>query len=86
MGIWAWVQPVDRIWKVVSDEEKGELLVYNEKSDLVMERKGLSKEELSFIEQNFLNIVATSLSGNKPNLSEVTETKKPASDFNHMYA
>jgi len=56
MGIWAWVQPVDRIWKVISDDEKGSLYVYNEKSELVMERKGMSKEELSFIEDNFLQL------------------------------
>ena len=86
MGIWAWVQPVDRIWKVVSDEEKGELLVYDEKSNLIMERKGLSKEELAFIELNFLEIVATCLSGNKPKQPEVMDTKKPANDFNYMYA
>ena len=54
MTIWAWVQPVDRVWKVVSDTEKGTLSVYNEKSELILENKGLSKEQLSLIEKNFL--------------------------------
>jgi len=85
MGIWAWIQPVDRIWKVISDDEKGTIYVYNEKSELVMERKGMSKEEISFIEKNFLQIVATNLSGDKvssPQIINVMPTIEP----NYMYA
>jgi len=85
MGIWAWIQPVDRIWKVISDDEKGTIYVYNEKSELVMERKGMSKEEISFIEKNFLQIVATNLSGDKvssPQIIDVIPTIEP----NYMYA
>jgi len=85
MGIWAWIQPVDRIWKVISDDEKGTIYVYNEKSELVMERKGMSKEEISFIEKNFLQIVATNLSGDKvssPQIIDVMPTIEP----NYMYA
>lgn len=85
MAIWAWIQPVDRIWKVVSDAEKGTLCVYNEKSDLIMERKGMSKTEISFIEANFLQIVATNLSGNYVSPPEIID-KAPASEYNYMYA
>ena len=85
MGIWAWVQPVDRIWKVISDHEKGTLQVYNEKSELVMERKGMSKEEISFIEDNFLQIVATNLSGNKVTSPAVIDEMSIIED-NYMYA
>ena len=85
MGIWAWVQPVDRIWKVISDDEKGTLYVYNEKSELVMERKGMSKEEISFIEDNFLQIVATNLSGNKVSTPAVIDIM-PTIEDNYMYA
>ena len=84
MTIWAWVQPVDRVWKVVSDTEKGTLCVYDEKSELIMERKGMSKEQLSLIEQNFLKIVATNLSVN--NVSQLIEEKKPVIEHNYMYA
>ena len=85
MGIWAWVQPVDRIWKVISDDEKGTLYVYNEKSELVMERKGMSKKEISFIEDNFLQIVATNLSGNKVSTPAVIDIM-PTIEDNYMYA
>ncbi len=84
MTIWAWVQPVDRIWKVVSDTEKGTLSVYNEKSELILENKGMSKEQLSLIEQNFLKIVATNLSVNDP--IQIIEEKKPVIEHNYMYA
>ena len=86
MTIWAWIQPVDRVWKVVSDAEKGTLSVYNEKSELILENKGMSKEQLSLIEQNFLKIVATNLSVNNANPIQVIEEKKPIIEYNYMYA
>ncbi len=86
MAIWAWVQPVDRIWKVVSDIDKGTLCVYNEKDELIMEHKGIKKEELIFIEQNFLQIVATNLSANKSCPVQILEGKKQVIEHNYMYA
>ncbi len=86
MTIWAWIQPVDRVWKVVSDTEKGTLCVYDEKSELILEHKGMSKEQLSLIEQNFLKIVATNLSVNNASPIQVTEEKKPVIEHNYMYA
>jgi len=86
MGIWAWIQPVDRIWKVVSDNEKGTLCVYNEKSELILEQKGMTKEEVSFIENNFLQIVATSLSENTVSPAKAIEVSKPVPERNYMYA
>ena len=86
MGIYAWIQPVDRIWKVVSDTEKGTLLVYNEKNELILDRKGMTKEEVSFIEDNFLQIVATNLNPDKVNTPQLTEVAKPVREVNYMYA
>lgn len=86
MTIWAWIQPVDRVWKVVSDTENGTLCVYDEKSDLILEQKGMSKEQLSLIEQNFLKIVATNLSVNNENPIQITDEKQPIIEHNYMYA
>ena len=33
MSIWAWIQPVDRIWKVLTDPEEGTVKVYDEKNE-----------------------------------------------------
>lgn len=86
MGIWAWIQPVDRIWKVVSDGEKGIILVYNEKGELVLEQKGLSQEEVSLVEDNFLQIVATDLTDNKENPPHIINVERPVLEYNYMYA
>ncbi len=86
MSIWAWIQPVDRIWKVVSDNEKGTLSVFNEKNDLIMERKGMSKEELSFIEKNFLQIVATNLTASTVRIPRTINQSKTNEELNYMYA
>ncbi len=86
MTIWAWIQPVDRVWKVVSDTEKGTLLVYDEKSELILEHKGMSKEQISLIEQNFLQLVATNLSVNNVSPIQITDEKKPIIEHNYMYA
>ncbi len=86
MGIWAWIQPVDRIWKVVSDAKKGIILVYNDKGEVILDRKGLSKEEVSLIEDNFLQVVATDLSGNKESPPQITNVERPVPEYNYMYA
>lgn len=61
MSIWAWTQPVDRIWKVISDPEKGTIVIYNEKDELISEQKNLGKDDVLLIEEYFLKIVATKL-------------------------
>ncbi|VVB88136.1 Uncharacterised protein [uncultured archaeon] len=84
MGIWAWVQPVDRIWKVVSDYEKGKICVFNEKDSLIYEQKGLAREAVLLIEKNFLEVVATNLSETKSNIRQ--DTKKSIPEYNPMFA
>lgn len=88
MGVWAWIQPVDRIWKVVSDTEKGKISVYNEKNNLIFEQKGLSKEAVSLIEKEFLGVIATNLSDPKANVANNNNhsNKKPVREYNPMYA
>ena len=61
MGVWAWLRPGDRIWKVVSDHESGTITVYDEKGDLILEKKGLTKEAIILVEKNFLDIAAKNL-------------------------
>ena len=84
MAIWAWIHPMDRIWKIVTDPEKGVVNVYNEKEELVMERKDLKKDAVLLIEENFLNVVATRLTDKKS--GDVAGLKKSISEYNPMYA
>ncbi|MBE0522216.1 MAG: hypothetical protein IBX39_08155 [Candidatus Methanoperedenaceae archaeon] len=75
MEVWNWIQPVDRIWKVISDADRGTILVYNEKNELVLEKKGLSKDAVALIEDNFFKYVADKL-----------VKKKQETNYNPMYA
>lgn len=91
MTIWAWLQPVEKIWKVVSEPEKGMITVHNEKDIKIMEKKGLSKEAVSLIEENFLEVVATRLTDKKNvNITDkkdgIQGLKKSIQDYNYMYA
>jgi len=92
MTIWAWVQPVARIWKVVTDSEKGKINIYNEKEELIMEENGLTPEAVTLIEENFLEIVATRLTERDRKIGNISggipgstvDVKK--SEYNPMYA
>jgi hypothetical protein len=60
--------------------------VYNEKGEILLEKRGLTKEIISVIETNFLNVVATPLSGKKEE-SELREVGKTSIGLdNPMYA
>jgi hypothetical protein len=85
MGVWAWVQLDDRIWKVVSDNIRGILTVYDENGVKIFERTGLSKKALEIIEANFLNVVATKISGEKSGEDYIMEMEKTLPEYNPMY-
>lgn len=68
MKVWAWLQPGNRIWKVVSDPENGTIRVYDHNDKIIYERSGLPRDVISVIEANFLTMVAA-------NLSEESEEK-----------
>jgi len=61
MSIWIWLQPGNKAWKVISDYEKGIIRVYNEKGEIILEKRGLSRAVISIVEANFLSMVATKL-------------------------
>jgi len=61
MGVWAWLRPGNRVWKVISDYDKGTITVYDEKGNLILEKKDLTGETMKLVEQNFLNVTATNL-------------------------
>ena len=57
MGIWNWKQPSGKIYKVISNYEKGIITVYDENENLLLEKKNLTKKAIEMVEQNFLGIV-----------------------------
>ena len=93
MTVYAWLQPVDRIWKVITDPEKGTMYVYNEKNELISEQKDLGKDAVLFVEENFFNIVATRLvgsDGSGENVGQKSDVNMKGAinnhEYNYMYA
>lgn len=86
MSIWIWLQPGNKAWKVVSDYEKGIIRVYNEKGEVLLEKRGLSKAVISIIEVHFLNVVATKLSDYESDGDYSSPSKTTLDLDNPMYA
>jgi hypothetical protein len=61
--IWAWIQGKGRIFKVISDPEKGIIEVINEKGEILIRKTNLSKRQIEMVEKNFLHLIAKKLSG-----------------------
>jgi hypothetical protein len=91
MSIWAWIQPVDRVWKVVTDSDKGMIKIYNEKDVLISEKRDLEKDAIYLIEETFLKIVATKLVSEDGKIMQNIDSGKVAvvvkkDEYNYMYA
>ena len=54
---WNWKQADGSTFKVVSNKEKGTIIVYNSEGQTVLEKRNLSPEQVKIIEQHFLNVV-----------------------------
>jgi hypothetical protein len=85
MGVWAWLRPGNRVWKVISDYEKGTISVFDEKNNIVMEKKGLSKEAIEIVEKNFLDTTATNLEDKNKGSDCHSENKFTSNDNDPMY-
>ena len=86
MGVWAWLRPGNRVWKVVSDHEKGTIQVFNEKGELILEKKNLSREAIALVEKNFLDITATNLEDDRSKSENSTRDNKSAGELDPMFA
>lgn len=86
LKVWAWLQPGNRIWKVVSDPDRGTIRVYDQNGELIFERSGLPKEVISVIETNFLSFVAADLSESKNEKDYGEDDSSSISIDNPMYA
>ena len=54
---WNWKQANGTVLKVVSNPKKGTITVFNDRGQIVLEKKNLSPEQVKIIEQHFLNLV-----------------------------
>lgn len=91
MAMWLWIQPVDRVWKVVTDSDKGMIKIYNEKDVLISEKKDLENGAICLIEETFLKRVATKLVSGDGKIMQSTDSGKVAvvvkkNEYNYMYS
>ena len=70
MKTWNWIQPGDRVWKVISDHEKGIIQVFDEDGNLLITKRGLSEEAIKLVEKSFLRVLTKEKS--KTNQKEKT--------------
>ena len=61
--IWAWLQAKGRIFKVITNTQTGTIKVYDEKGNMVMEKKNMSRKQVEIVEESFLSVVAKRLNG-----------------------
>lgn len=85
MKVWAWLQPGNRIWKVVSDSDSGTIRVYDQNDEIIYERSGLPKDVISVIETHFLKLVAANLSEEKTERDYSKEDRSSVPMDNTMY-
>jgi len=58
---WAWQFAGGKIYRVVSNPEKGTVKVYNPSGEMIQENKGLTPEGVQMVEENFLEVAATKM-------------------------
>jgi hypothetical protein len=69
--IWTWRQGKGKIFKVISNANKGTIEVLNENGETVIRRANLSRKQVEMVEKNFKNFVANKINdGTKINAKD----------------
>ena len=68
---WVWLRSNGKLFKVISNPNKGTIEVLNEKGETMLRRTNLSRRQVENVEKNFLNHVAKRANGdNKPSVED----------------
>jgi hypothetical protein len=67
--IWIWLQTKGKIFKVISDPERGIIEVINAKGEILIRKTNLIKRQVETVEKNFLHHIAKKLNGHEPSKS-----------------
>jgi hypothetical protein len=67
--IWVWLQRKGKIFKVISNPERGIIEVINDKGEILIRKTNLSKRQVETVEKNFLHHIAKRLNGQEPRVS-----------------
>ena len=61
--IWTWMQAKGKVFKVISNANKGTIEVLNESGETVIRKTNLSRKQVEMVEKNFKNFVSKKLNG-----------------------
>lgn len=59
--IWTWMQAKGKVFKVISNANKGTIEVLNESGETVIRKTNLSRKQVEMVEKNFKNFVSKKL-------------------------
>ncbi len=59
--IWTWMQAKGKVFKVISNANKGTIEVLNESGETVIRKTNLSRKQVEMVEKNFKNFVSNKL-------------------------
>lgn len=62
--IWTWMQAKGKVFKVISNANKGTIEVLNESGETVIRKTNLSRKQVEMVEKNFKNFVSKKLNEN----------------------
>ena len=60
-NIWTWMQSKGKIFKVISNTNKGIIPVYDENDKILMKKTNLTQEQIEKVEDSFLDSVAKNI-------------------------
>lgn len=76
--IWTWLQTKGKMFKILSDPERGIIEVINEKGEILIRKTNLSRRQVETVEKHFLYHIAKRLNGREPaSTSEGSDTFDP---------
>lgn len=68
--IWTWMQAKGKVFKVISNANKGTIEVLNENGETVIRKTNLSRKQVEMVEKNFKNFVSKKLNGSNKIVSK----------------
>jgi hypothetical protein len=62
--IWTWIQAKGKVFKVISNVNKGMIEVIDENGDTIIRKTNLSRKQVEMVEKNFKNYISKKIKNN----------------------
>ena len=62
--VWTWLRAKGKIFRVISNPDKGIIEVLNDKGETLIRKTNLSRRQVEMVEKKFLTFVAKKMNGN----------------------